>query len=879
MRPIELKISAFGPYANRQCLNFANGLAGSNLFLIHGPTGSGKTTILDAMLFALYGSNRIGNGRDAKMMRSEHADADTPTEVDFTFALGEKNYRVKRTFSPDLKKSSAEFYDLNGNYDVITKNVSEHIESLIGFGSEQFRQVILLQQGEFKKFLFSKTNERQGILDVLFNASFYKKVEEQLKKQSEIYKNELEKIQSQRRERLSEFEVESEEDLLKLIETTAEEVKQAQNLIQELDKSRKTARDELEKGRTLYQKFVEFAEEVDKLTAANKALEKTAGELQTAKVEYDKQKNLESERKLYEKNIDELKKIRDRLSEFQKAKKDLENAETLKIKKTAEIEKLNKTMSAYENRLNELVNETKFFSKSAADFEKYNALFKECEARDKLVKEIENLTAQIELAQKNSAMIEERRANQQRNVEQLKEFARLGRAALLAKDLQDGQPCPVCGSTIHPKLAVSKEIIPTDEEIQRSEAELDKLTKKMAAADKKLAEYNSKLQMQKETLAQKGDVDNTEEVKKKRQEAQTAKEKFKESSENFQKGQQFFKDVKDELKAKEDEYKQTVELAAKLKGSIKEMERQIVQQYRDEGGIQKLEVELKNATTILNEMMTAWTKAEKNYQYLERQLAAQKSTVNAVKEAHEKLAEALKDKVKPDIEALQKKSSEADSAWITQNKKTSELNSKSERLQKILQILGNMAKQSEQYEKDFAIWSRLSKVANGDNAQRMKFQTYILNAIFQQIIYEANQRLKIMSDERYRLEYKVPKKVAQNKFYGLDFEIYDEFTGTTRPVETLSGGESFLASLSLALGLADVVQNNAGGIKLDTIFIDEGFGTLDGDTLDMTIRALNDLQKDGRLVGIISHVEELKQQIKSKLEIIKYKTGSYAKFT
>ena len=278
-------------------------------------------------------------------------------------------------------------------------------------------------------------------------------------------------------------------------------------------------------------------------------------------------------------------------------------------------------------------------------------------------------------------------------------------------------------------------------------------------------------------------------------------------------------------------------------------------------------------------MLDDWNKAEKFYHSLEKQFASASSAVETVKESHSKLAEQLKDKTKPDIAALQLKSDQSETSYNTQIKNTFELKSKSERLEKVQKSLKIINEQIEQRSKDCVVWSKLSKVANGNNPQRMKFQTYILNAMFQDIIFEANNRLEVMSGGRYQFRYKLPSKIAQNKFYGLDFEIFDEFTSTTRPVETLSGGESFLASLSLALGLADVVQNNAGGIKLDTIFIDEGFGSLDSDTLDLTIKALNDLQKDGRLVGIISHVEELKQQIQTKLEVVKGKNGSFARFS
>ena len=879
MRPISLTISAFGPYAKCQKLNFEEGLADDNLFLIHGMTGAGKTSILDAMLFALYGNNKIGNGRDGKMMRSEHADSNTPTEVDFTFALGDKMYRVKRTISPNLVKSTSELHDLNFGDEVITKNVTERIEELIGFGSEQFRQVILLQQGEFKKFLISKTNDRQKILDVLFNAGFYKQVEERLKSKSDVMNTELKTLQDQHNGKLQELGIETEEDLTELIKATDIELKQAQESMAVLVKSRKEARDELEKGRELFRKFKDLENELNKLKTSKEEYQKADSALKVAKSEYEEQQNLESERKKLEKDIEELSKISERLIQLQEAKKNFTVADTKAKSAAEEIKTLNKTVMAYEGRLEEILKETKAYSKVAADFEKYDAKVKECETRDKLLKEIEIINKQIETAVKACTDVEEKCIKQQRNIDRLKQLARLGRAAILAQTLKDGEPCPVCGSTVHPKLAISEELIPTDEEIEQAEKDLDKLIKQKSAADNKLTEYKSRLHTQQEALAQKGDLGDTEYWRQKRQEEQKLKFKFIEAEKNFKTGKRLLQEVRDKLKAKEEEYKDAADQASKLSGIINERENQIAEQYKANTGSSKLEDELKISTTKLNEMNTAWNKAQNEYHYLEKQVSAKSSAYYTIKEGCQKLSEQLKDKAKPNIEELSKRSDELEEAYNTQTKRTFELSSRCDNLNKAHTSIKDMREQIAQRERECAIWLKLSRTANGINPQRMKFQTYILNAMFQDIIYEANERLKIMSDNRYRFEYKTSSKVSHAKFYGLDFEIYDEFTSTTRPVETLSGGESFLASLSLALGLADVVQNNAGGIKLDTIFIDEGFGSLDSDTLDLTIRALNDLKKDGRLVGIISHVEELKQQIRVKLEVIKGKNGSFARFS
>ena len=879
MRPISLSITAFGSYAKRQYINFEEGLAGDNLFLIHGPTGAGKTTIFDAILFALYGNNNLGNGKDGKMMRSEHADADTPTEVDFTFALGEKLYRVKRTISANLQKTSSELYDLNDTGTVLTKNVSARIMELIGFGSEQFRQVILLQQGEFKKFLFSKTTDRQKILDTLFNAGFYKLVEEHLKSKADTLNAELQNFQKQYSDKLSEFGAETDEELTELIKAAEIALEQAQALSKTLSVSRKEARDNLEKGRAIYQKFQERDAEIEKLTAAKKQWQKAQTEMETAKVEYEKHKNLENDRKQLEKSLEELNKTLELLTQLRNAEKDFKVADDKAKAASNDIKNLNKKAAAYEGRLDELLRETKAYSKVAADFEKYDAKVKECESRDKLLNDIKATNKLIETAIKACDDIEEERIKQQRSIDRLKQLARLGRAALLAHNLRDGDPCPVCGSTVHPKLAVSEELIPTDEEIEEAEKNLKKINDRKTAADTKLAEYKAKLQTHQDTIAQKGDLGETAYWKQKRQEEQQNKAKFIEAERRFKKGKRLLQEVKDELKVKDEEYKNAANTASKLLGIINEKEAQIDARYKTDTGSTDLESEIKTVAASLNEMNTAWNTAQTNYHNLEKQVSAKSSAYHTIKDSCLKLTSQLQGKTKPDIEALTKKSEELEEAYNTQTKRTYELSARCDQLKKSLTSIKELQEHIAKRERECETWLKLSRIANGFNPHHMKFQTYILNAMFQDIIYEANERLKIMSDNRYSLAYRASSTSSHAKFYGLDFEIYDEFTSSTRPVETLSGGESFLASLSLALGLADVVQNNAGGIKLDTIFIDEGFGSLDSDTLDLTIRALNDLKRDGRLVGIISHVEELKQQISAKLEVIKGKNGSFARFT
>ncbi|MBO4779403.1 MAG: SMC family ATPase, partial [Selenomonadaceae bacterium] len=250
--------------------------------------------------------------------------------------------------------------------------------------------------------------------------------------------------------------------------------------------------------------------------------------------------------------------------------------------------------------------------------------------------------------------------------------------------------------------------------------------------------------------------------------------------------------------------------------------------------------------------------------------------VAAARKNRDEVAAQVEGKTKPDLSALEKIRDDTRSAERAAVTAQANLSTRLERLKNLAEKISALAEDLTVADKNFLMWKTLSDVASG-KASKISFQRYYLATMFTEVIAEANNRLEKMSGGRYRFKRK--EDVTDRRYSGgLDLEIVDDYTGTARPVETLSGGESFLASLSLALGLAAVVQNNSGGIKLDTIFIDEGFGTLDSETLDFALKTLLDLQSDGRLVGIISHVEELKKQMPVRLEVTKGKTGSSAKF-
>ena len=311
-----------------------------------------------------------------------------------------------------------------------------------------------------------------------------------------------------------------------------------------------------------------------------------------------------------------------------------------------------------------------------------------------------------------------------------------------------------------------------------------------------------------------------------------------------------------------------------LRGVVKQMTANVDAKYLADKKL--LDTEISAATKKLNELNDAFQSAQTNFNRLNNSAAEQKSTVKSAKKNLDDVAAQVDGKTLPDVDALKKICDDTRAAHVAAVKTQTTLTDRRNRLKEIAKKISALAADLKFAEKNLLMWKTLYDAASG-KVTKISFRRYYLATMFEEVVNEANNRLEKMSSGRYRFQ--IQKESTDKRFAGgLDLEIVDEYTGSARSVETLSGGESFLASLSLALGLAAVVQNNSGGIKLDTIFIDEGFGTLDSETLDVAMKALIELQSGGRLVGIISHVEELKNQISVRLEVSKTKNGSTAKF-
>ena len=470
----------------------------------------------------------------------------------------------------------------------------------------------------------------------------------------------------------------------------------------------------------------------------------------------------------------------------------------------------------------------------------------------------------------------ERAEAAKKKAERLRLLERAGKAFSLAQGLEDGKPCPVCGATEHPHPAATEDIVPTEAEVRHAEEALARAEKAQSdqqasasAAAAETAALAGKLAAARETLPDglPKDAQGKISLTAVADASQEAEKKAKALEAAFEQARQADQTAQTTLSAARAKAESSAAYAAQLRKKA-EADAAAFEKARSAAGF---------ADAAAYEAAIAGKWREAGFQKAVEKHIREFEDAKLVHENQRKEAAAqTAGRERPDIAALQTAAKAAATAWqqAVGKEKTAELCLAQE--EKMLRELGALRKAQAALESEARVIGRLSQVANAEAPYRIHFQTYIQRSIFRDVMTAANERLTLMSAGRYALE--LGSQSDGRKADGLEIAVYDAYTGKARETQSLSGGESFLASLSLALGLADVVERYAGGIHLDTMFIDEGFGSLDSETLDMAIEALMKLQAGGRVVGIISHVEELAARIPDRLEITKGATGSTAQF-
>lgn len=995
MRPLFLKLENFGPFLN-ESIDFKQ-IQTNQLFLISGKTGSGKTMIFDAIVYALYGRAST-TSREVAQLRSHFASPELPLKVTYEFEIHQQRYKVIRTaaFTKPNKKSETkgilEVYQYKNNQEILLESKinagNQFLQELLNLKVDQFRQLFILPQGEFKSFLVSKSQDKQSILRTLFNTVMYEDLKNELKEKTKSIQNEMDKtsnkletywhdlytleddtlneyrhIDIHQHEKIREvipiFEAIGEQKISRLSQKKLELEKQLKHIQECLDQE--TLRRQLQQEyNTVTQQLTSLETEKEQIQQLEQKIH-ILKQSQFALHTLNEREEVKKEHATNESSIKALQSkseaLKNKMNEQQKQLKQLDSQQTEIDIKT---QTLKKTHYYYQNeremqkafeKQNALGNKIKQSQKDLTDLEqqyqrtmeKYKDQTFDFEQMDSLkehhfslrteLEKIEFTEQQYQLKLKHEteqkslkSEIDELEIKTKQLEEKKHVFSKTDQSILshdkmiqtLQSEIQLAEPCPVCGQIVH-ELDAVHQVEPLREKLKEN----DGIDQQLRQIEKQLIKKKATLEQIQSQLETLKDVQNVESKKREltvlKNKCEEQLEEMAEAKLNFEK----LKTKKQEQEAQYQELKQHIE----LNQYQLEMAMQKVKQFKDDTDFdqyddfkstyEKMELEVNVFTKTYEELKNAVQELQGHYNIFENDLKHQRERATSLQAQEQKLnstlheemkklniksvseleqlmteaheVQALEMRVQQYHQALQKYTAQKESVYqklqelpkqpleTLQNEYTSvqekladvtqqfnetqfQIQQNKVKTQKIEQILNEIQQAMSEHRSLF----HLAEVISGKNQQNLTLENYVLIYYLEHILESANKRLLNMTGQRYEL---VRKGDKGRGYSGLEIEVYDYYSNQTRHITSLSGGETFQASLALALGLSEVVQNEQGGISLDAMFIDEGFGTLDQETLETALDTLIHLQASGRLVGIISHVTELKNRIPLILEV------------
>ena len=804
MRPLKLVMSAFGPYAGQTVIDFSQ-LGEQGLYLITGDTGAGKTVIFDAVSYALYGQTS-GGVRDANMLRSQYADADTPTFVELEFSFRGKCYRVKR--NPEYRrpakrgtgmtkeKAGAELYYPDGRVPVTRmSDVDKSIVELLGLNHKQFTQITMIAQGQFRKFLDTNTDERSKIFRDLFHTYFFQQLQDKLKQDAAAKRNEF--LEQQRR---------SEQALNGICCAYPAYTEHLQSLA--------------------LRHYEGCVDEVLALVDTLIALDEKEQQ-QVAAAETDAAKEVSA-----------LQESLGALAKKQQLLQAIQNAETRIARMQQQIEQEAVASVQRQEALQKLEAEVGEAQKGEVELAQLQAARQQLAARQRELLQLQDMQQRY---QSQEVALLQKRQEYKRASEEYEHLNKLSdvcfdrflgaQAGLLAHDkLKPGKPCPVCGSCEHPQPVQLAQDAPTENDVEQARAKAEtaqKVRDGLVGEGKALKEH---LELDKGLLIGKG------------MELLGC----------------------DDLKL----------IAEKVQAELKDVNNKITDLRLKMGFLQEKVEQYHKLAKTLEQQKTADKQAEAAAQSMRQQLAGAEGQLQELKKQLAQQQELLVDVNEQELQQEHAKLLAQLRELDLQGKR---LYSAIEKNRQIKQEVSGYEARRAACEAEYSLINSLSATLNGTltGKKRVNLETYVQMHYFDKILQRANIRLLRMSRGQYELcrdKMQDEDSKTGNSKTGLDLEVKDYYSGNLRSVKTLSGGESFMASLALALGLADEVQSCAGGIQLDTMFVDEGFGSLDDSSLQQAIATLQGLSEGHRLVGIISHVHDLQEMIDKKI-LVRKKRG------
>ena len=929
MKPLKLTMSAFGSYAGKNVIDFTGQQQG--IFLITGDTGAGKTTIFDAITYALY-NQTSGGERNGNMMRSQYAQPETETYVELEFLYRGQTYRVRR--NPDYKITktlkngkireqkvphSVELTMPDGTVFPEKKNATDaKIIEILGLTADQFSQIVMIAQGDFLKLLYTKSDERKMIFSKLFRTDIYWKIQENLRRKSmemdeRIQEND--RAFEQEKSRIILLPESEELPLDELVERLRERLKDAlkeQNL-------RRANVEELNKKITKYEEINKLFVSLEKIRQNGKELEARQAESKERRQQIEnarkadkvlvaEQQNLRQQQAV-EQSVQAIAKMEETLTNnqemFETLKTQLQEVEAEQKREAADIQKkmlaLEQSFPSYE-ALQNARSEEQQAKKVWEDLGKTSEeSFHKKEAGIAALKEQQKRQEQIvEQTKKNWEQTSLSASESAKHYEHMYEAFLKEQAGILAENLSAGCPCPVCGSTVHPDPAKLSDHAVTELEVEQAK-------KTRAAAEEKrdlaYAAFEAE-KTEKQKLAQAVEKEEADFVL-----AQTiAKQQRKEAEQNYVSLQKIAEQIREKLvypslaeakkqyaamqkalEAAEQEIERKRQKVSELAEAMNTLKGQKLAEEENQKTAKKLAAKtekeyaklLEKSGFVSEETYHLAILPERSRSKLEREEKEYESQCLRQQSEQKLLEKQVSGKTYTDTTELNEQLKAEKQALKEAEKTYMELHTAYENDRSVLQNCAVYLEKGKKLESEDQVIKSLSKTANGrlSGSAKIDFETYIQRQYFKQIIHEANKRLLTMSNHQFILKLKEEANTGRKTNEGLDLSVYSLVTDSERDVKTLSGGESFLAALAMALGLSDIVERSAGAIHPDMMFIDEGFGSLDAQSRQQAIEVLAELAGDSRMVGIISHVTELKEQIDRKLVVSRTDKGSRAVWT
>lgn len=866
MKPIHLTICGWGPYKDKQEIDFT-GLDSRGLFLITGPTGAGKTTIFDAIAYALYGS-MSGEVREKSSVRSDFAQADTPTYVELVMSHKKAQYRIYRNpeyMRPKKRKTGTEEYTKEKENAILTmadgtiiegnNEVTRKIQELLCLDYKQFKQLSMIAQGEFARFLSASSMEKTKIFREIFGTEIYDNLAGQLRLQAnELYKE------------VMEYRHKMEEDVA-MFHPMPEDAKEWEELTQAKEYHYEAISNFLKKAAGRYKKS--YQQGVQKYEAVEQQLQQLLSQLtlveQTNKLFEQLEQQIDIEEQLKKQSPMQLQ-WQEELSQAQKAT-GLESIQLRSEQAHRQQMQTRKRLTEAQDNWEKNKQERAGLQELWENHEKLEQCYENIQQSQQLGKNIqeqEQLTGKEKeklcKLQEQYILLEKSMEEKRQAYEYAEREYRHGAAGLLARNLKEGVPCPVCGSTTHPVPAAACQDLPDEEQVKALRGAYEAIQQQLLELHGLTAASRSTTMMQEKQLEQN------------RLRLEQLAEEYRQQPEPIVLMIQRYSS--EQYQNKKNRYGQLTALREELQRQIEKTTLELKEQQEESLTLaQSFEKQISEAGFQSQEDYVNHIRTQEQQNQLQKKIIDFNEKRHSNQEMLKHLRQETMGKEKQDTTSLNEERSKLEELKQAKMAEQTQWFNAQQEVEKISVRLKQAMQKEQAAETAFGIVKDLDNAACGNNKKRLVFEQYVLAGYFEEILLAANIRLKAMTGSRYELHRMQSISDGRSKD-NLEIEVMDFYTGKYRSVKTLSGGETFKTSLALALGMSDVVQACSGGIWVEALFIDEGFGSLDAESLEQACMTLQSLVERERLIGIISHVPELSERIENQICVHKTNTGS-----